>query len=627
MAETNSICAGNDSRESHAKQKQLALERKAAKPLADEVHRTKKLWEKLRRKSHVAKEERQKLVEELFQIITGHMKDFVLKHDAVRAVQTAVKYSTAAQRKQIAKELQGSYAQLAESKYAKFLIGKLLVQGDNEIRDIIIPEFYGKVRKLINHPEASWILDDIYRGAAAKEQKAILLREWYGPDFALFIPERDGKISADLPQILDNEPGKRPTVLKYLFDLVNGLIQKQMTGFTMLHDAMLQYFLSLKPDSAEVKEFIETVKGDETGDLLKNMAFTKSGARLVCLLLAHGNAKDRRAILKAYKDTFYLMSGDPHAHMVIIAAYDVVDDTVMTSEAIFPELFGKDDSQNVENILSLANNLFSRVVALYLLEGPSKTLFTASHTADLELLEEIHKIRELTSKKNADTRRAELVSSLSPYLLSAIAAHPTELVSTSFGTQFITDVLLSATGDKSAALEAVASAAGGDPDEGASEEVYPPPLPHLSRTAHGGRMFKSLIAGGRFDKSAGEIKLIDPPLRFADIFYPVAKDHIVTWSTGPSSFVVVGLLEATDFSSKAELSAALLAQKAALKKAATEETPEQKEKRESAVDPSSAGQTKAKKSKANAKSKGDSKAPVGNRGTKLLLEKLSGSQV
>jgi len=36
------------SRESHAKQKQLAQERKAAKPLADEVHRTKKIWERLR---------------------------------------------------------------------------------------------------------------------------------------------------------------------------------------------------------------------------------------------------------------------------------------------------------------------------------------------------------------------------------------------------------------------------------------------------------------------------------------------------------------------------------------------------------------------------------------------------
>ncbi len=57
---------GANSRESHAKQKQLALERKASKPLADDLARTKKLWETLRRKSHVPKADRQKLVDELF---------------------------------------------------------------------------------------------------------------------------------------------------------------------------------------------------------------------------------------------------------------------------------------------------------------------------------------------------------------------------------------------------------------------------------------------------------------------------------------------------------------------------------------------------------------------------------
>ncbi len=276
----------------------------------------------------------------------------------------------------------------------EFLIGKLLVQGDNEIRDMIVPELFGKVRKLINHPEASWILDDIYRGAATKDQKAILLREWYGPDFALFIPGNDGQITADLQRrSLKMNRRKRPTILKYLFDMINGLIQKQMTGFTILHDAMLQYFLSLKPDSAEVKEFVEIVKGDETGDLLKNMAFTESGARLSCLLLAHGNAKDRRAILKAYKDTFYLMSGDPHAHMVILAAFDVIDDTVTTSKAIFPELFGKEENKTAENILTLANNLNSRITALYLLEGPS-VLFTTSHA-----------YRHRTSRRNTQYSR------------------------------------------------------------------------------------------------------------------------------------------------------------------------------------------------------------------------------
>jgi pumilio family protein 6 len=79
--------------------------------------------------------------------------------------------------------------------------------------------------------------------------------------------------------------------MRSLLEIVNSLIQKKMTGFTMLHDAMLQYFLNVKPGSEEMTEFIELIKGDEEGDLLKNLAFTTSGARLVCLALAYGTAK------------------------------------------------------------------------------------------------------------------------------------------------------------------------------------------------------------------------------------------------------------------------------------------------------------------------------------------------
>jgi pumilio family protein 6 len=581
--------------------------------LADEVHRTKKLWEKLRRKSHVPKEERQQLVDELYSIITGRIKDFVLKHDAVRAVQTAIKYSTPAQRKQIAKELQGTYAQLAESRYAKFLIGKLLVQNDDEIRDLIVPEFYGKVRKLINHPEASWILDDIYRGVATKEQKAHMLREWYGPEFSLFKPGNGAEITANLSKILADEPSKRGPVMKYLFDMTNGLIQKKMTGFTMLHDAMLQYFLNLKPESEELKEFVETVKEDENGDLLKNMAFTKSGARLVCLLLAHGSAKDRKQILKTYKDTFQLMCGDPHGHMVILTAYDVIDDTVLTSKTIFPEIFGKNEEKDIENIIFLANDLNARITVCYLFEGQSKSLFPASHAYDLELLAEIHEIRKKTSKKDAEVRRKELVAAVSPPLLAAVAASPKDLVATPFGCQFVADVLLSATGDKSAALEAVASTAAGEPTPAPSEDadpLYPPP-PHISLTPHGGRMFKTLIAGGRFDKAAGAVKRVDPPLNFADILYPVIKDHIVQWATGPSSFTVLGLLEAPDFSSKKELLKLLRSDKKALEAAAAGEAADNAEKADGKKSKSKGKGAQAEKGKSG-----------GNQGAKLLLEKL-----
>ena len=133
---------------------------------------------------------------------------------------------------------------------------------------------------------------------ASKEQKATLLREWYGLDFALKEMNKDAAPTADLKEILAKEPSKRGPIMKSLGEMINSLIQKSMTGFTMLHDAMLQNFLCMEPGSEEFKEFIELVKGDEAGDLLKNLAFTPSGARLVCLFFAHGTPKDRKVFIK-----------------------------------------------------------------------------------------------------------------------------------------------------------------------------------------------------------------------------------------------------------------------------------------------------------------------------------------
>ncbi|KAI0398606.1 armadillo-type protein [Xylariaceae sp. FL0594] len=617
---------GQNSRESHIKQKQLAQERKANKPLADELQRAKKLWERLRRKSHVPKDERVKLVEELFAITTGRMKEFVLKHDAVRVVQTAIKYSTPERRKMIAKELQGTYPTLAESRYAKFLIGKLIVEGDKEVRDMIVPEFYGRVRKMINHPEASWILDDIYRGVASKEQKAILLREWYGPDTFLFGTKKDDKDTAptaELSEILEKEPSKRAPIMRYLLDMTNQLIQKKMTGFTMLHDAMYQYYTNVKPGSEEAKEYMEMIKEDEN-DLLKNMGFTKFGARLVCLLLAHGTAKDRKQLLRAYKDTFQLMSTDPHGHLIILTAYDTIDDTVLTSKSIVSELLPKTEPGDSSNILTLANDPNGKLTIRYLLEGASKSLFDASHAGDLELLEQIWELRKTTSKKDPEIRRKELVAALSPPLLAAIASSAVDLVSTSFGCQLVTEALLSCVGDKSAALEAVASTAGGDPDTRAEEDseglsTSIPSMPHISKIPHGGRMFKTLISGGHFDKAARKVIPCDPPLHFGDILYPVIQEHIISWATGPSSFVVLNLLETDDFSHADELKKTLKKHKKQLQKAATEETPEQKSAREAAK----ANADDEKEKSAQKAKKGPSKEKaVGNLGSKLLLEKL-----
>ena len=187
-----------------------------------------------------------------------------------------------------------------------------------ETREMIIKEFYGHIRRLINHPEAAWIVDDIYRGIATQKQRATMLREWYGPEFAIFRPSDEGDISSDLSLILLASPEKRKPIMSYLYGLINQLIQKKLTGFTMLHDAMLQYFQNTKPSSEEASEFICNLQSDEESDLLKNLAFTPSGSQVVCFALASGTAKDRRHILKAYKNVVELMAYDPFGYKILL---------------------------------------------------------------------------------------------------------------------------------------------------------------------------------------------------------------------------------------------------------------------------------------------------------------------
>jgi pumilio homology domain family member 6 len=578
-------------------------------------------------------EERKTLVVELFEIITGSMKDYVFKHDSVRVVQTAVKYANLDQKRLIARELKGTYRQLAESKYAKFLIGKLLVHGDNEIRDLIVPEFFGNVRRLIKHPEASWILDDVYRGVATKQQKATILREWYGAEFALFQNDSKDNISGDLADILAKDAAKRAPIMRALLELINHLIQKKMTGFTMLHDAMLQYFLNAKPETEEITNYLELIKGDEEGDLLKNLAFTKSGSRVVCLALAYGTAKDRRQILKGYKDTIQLMASDANAHIIILTAYDVIDDTVLTSKSIFPELLGKDTGKQAENIIHLANSMVGRTTLLYLFQGRSNSLFPSNLSPEIATLSEIDSIRATTSKKDPNIRRKELAKALSPPLISAIATCSAELVATPFGCQFIVAVLFGADGDKSEALKAVASTAAGDPnipitapkaltaraEDAINTHEVPDPYVHIAASPSAGKMLKSLVVGGPYDKDLKKVVTVTPPLNFADILYPVIKEHLAAWATGPSSYVILRMFEAEDFSHKEEAMRALRQERAALVKASEEKNPEQI---------TAVAQTEANGGDKDVRRKGKDRKgipkniEVENKGTKLLLELL-----
>lgn len=521
--------------------------------------------------------------------MTGRVHDFVFKHDSVRTIQCALKYSNMAQRVQIAKELKGSYRELVESKYAKFLVAKLIDEGNEEVRDMIVPEFYGHVRRLINHPEASWIVDDIYRKVATPDQKAVLLREWYGPDYVVFRDAQSKeKPTAELSEILAAKPEKTKPTMDYLHGLINQIVQKKMTGFTMLHDAMLQYFLNIKPGSSEADAFLKLMIGDkeeEEVDLMRNLAFTKSGSRLVCLALAYGTAKDRKNILRAYKDTISMLSHDKNGHTVLLTAYDVLDDTREIASRIFSELVLLTKTALPENqhekVLALAQHQIGHITLLYPFAGNTKWLVPPQTQ---ERLREIHEIRKSTSKKDSATRRKEFVTYLSPPVLSTIVAHAETLVRSSFGCSLITEALISGIGDKSNAVDVVADLAAEDP----SDEN------HISHSAPAGRMLKVLVTGGHFDFEKKEVVRPDPELRFADALYERIEEWIVQWATGLSSFVVVALMENERFGKKAEVKGKLEEHRGDLEKEAGNEDGNGGRKRKNTGDLESKGNAGAR---------------------------------
>lgn len=480
------------------------------------------------------------------------MKDFVFKHDSVRVIQTAVKYANREQRRQIARELKGEYRALAESRYAKFLIAKLVV-GDDEIRDVIFPEFYGHVKRLIRHPEAAWIMDDIYRTIATADQKARVLREWYGHEFVIFQTSANSKPTAELRQILLDNPEKRGPIMQHLKEMTNQLVQKKTTGFTMLHDALLQYFINCTPGSPEANEVIEMLKDDEDGDCLKNLAFTKSGARLVCLALAYSSSKDRRTILRIFKGVMKMLAGDSYGHCLLLTAFDVIDDTVMTGKAIFPELLCKDldEEQRQKELLLQVEHLTARIPLLYLLNpGLPKWLLPDQ---DVIIIKEIREVRERTSKKDPESRRQELVKALSQTLIDLVSQQIEALVSSSFGCQLINEVMFGAVGEKDAALESLASMAKDRPE--------------LMNTPHAGRLLKSLVQGGPFDKESKKVRFIEPPLKFESILYSKCRDEIVSWASGPNSFIVVAMLESPQMDERDSLVNELRKQTPVLQKA------------------------------------------------------------
>ncbi len=378
--------------------KKVKLERQAHRPHNDLVQGAKRLWEKVRRRD-LPTAERAGPLSELFALLTGKFNEVIVKHDASRMIQTCVKYGSPEQRLQIATELKGAYADIAKSRYGKHIVKRLL-QYCPSVRKSIVSEFRGQVGKLIRHADASSVLEEVYSDYANGRERNALLLEFYGPEFILFHKRGETEAIPCLSEILKSaNQEKREKVLKYLREALDGLVNKGSMQHTLIHRLMLEYVLN--EETGKVQDFISTFELQ-----LVEILHTFEGARVVSKCLAVATAKQRKSIIKSFKNFVSKISKEEYGHQVLLVAFAVVDDTVLMRSVVISEI--------VKNLREYLEDKHANRLILYLLATASDSVNSVLSAQAVQLVKESVSSAAAagTSKKDSNLRSSELRSDL-----------------------------------------------------------------------------------------------------------------------------------------------------------------------------------------------------------------------
>ncbi|GAB1522928.1 Pumilio y domain member 6 [Rhizoctonia solani] len=521
------------SREGHKAQKELQAQRRASKPHSALLVEAKRVWA-LARKIDIPRAERQKHIEELMNVLRGNVQDIVFKHDASRIVQTLVKYGGQKERDEVAAELKGKYRDLAQNKYGKFLVTKL-IRYCNAHRTAILSEFHNHVIRLLLHREASPIIADAFDLYASTGERNLLLRDFYGKEVALFDSAsiQTGGLRAALEHAA---PERRKRILASVAETLMQIFNnpdKGAVSHSIVHRVLWEYLneLALLEDSD--KEEVERLRRelfDTCQELLAEMVHTKDGSRAVREFIARGTAKDRKQIIKTLKPHIEKICGDEEAQLVLFTIFDLVDDT---------KLVGKSLVTDITSLSPSLSRTLARRVLLYLLVPRTPRHFTP---ALLRTISQTDFAQGTTSKKDPEIRRAELRAAASPGMVKAIEDDAEALVRDRGASVFVGEAMLFAQGDKSKALDALLSPISSPyaPPDPESDLSDPTITTHILNLSHASRLYKTLVQGGHYNQQTKSIERSEqaPKSVAKKLMYAAGKENVVSMALGEGGFIV-----------------------------------------------------------------------------------------
>ncbi|KAM6329465.1 pumilio homolog 3 isoform 6-T12 [Alca torda] len=350
----------------------------------DIIVKSKQIWETVRRKK-CDKETRAKLMNELQKLLRGKIKSLAFAHDSTRVIQCFIQYGNEKQRQETFEELKDSLVELSKSKYSRNIVKKFLMYGTKPQVAEIIKSFKGHVKKMLRHAEASAVVEYAYNDKAVLEQRNMMTEELYGNTFQVY----KTPVVPTLDKVLETQPEKREAILDEMKQILTPMAQKEaVIKHSLVHKVFLEFF-------------------------------------------THALPKQR--------------SGE-FSHLVLLAAFDCIDDTKLMKQLIISEINA--------SLPSIVNNKYGKKVLLYLLSPRDPAHFVPEIITLLQQGD-----GNAYSKKNTELRRRELLEAISSPLLEYLKEHTQEVVLDKATFVLVADILRTALGDIQPALDAIANLA------------------------------------------------------------------------------------------------------------------------------------------------------------------------
>mmetsp|Transcript_4129 Transcript_4129/g.4732 ORF Transcript_4129/g.4732 Transcript_4129/m.4732 type:complete len:779 (-) Transcript_4129:152-2488(-) len=291
-------------------------------------------WEKFRAKT-TTPEDKLKVFDELLPKVKGKVVEVATDHKGSRVLQAILKDCSEKQRAVIEAEIKTDLITVAKSQYGNFVVRAMLEKAKKPELARLLGLFKNKVTAVARHPCAAAVLDIAYN-LANKAQKAAIIAEFYGAEFA--VKAYSASVSGGEPLTLEDalkdlsKEGKK-SLIGHATKCLTPMWEKGMVSFNFAHRVFAE-FIQIAPPLCKA-DMCEHLAGDVA---LIRMMHTLDGIRTVCTLINWAGAKDRKKMIKTLKSTVGKIASDEYGNMVLVCAMEAVDDTVLMKKIVINEI-------------------------------------------------------------------------------------------------------------------------------------------------------------------------------------------------------------------------------------------------------------------------------------------------